>query len=65
MMCTQLCVRFDLTEDASKPRFVDGHELPNWQEGPEMVEYIRQLKNEGWNLRAGNSCMLIFERPER
>ncbi len=66
MMCTQLRrVRFDLVEDGAKPRFIDGRELPNWRDGPEMVEYIRQLMNEGWNLKAGNSCMLIFERLAR
>lgn len=63
MMLTQRRrVRFDLTDDTSKPRFVDEKELPHWQDGPEMVAYIRQLMHDGWHLAAGNSRVLVFER---
>ncbi len=65
MMPTQRrIVRFDLVEQMIKPRFVDGQELPQWQDGPEMVDYITHLKDEGWNLTGGNRQLLIFERQE-
>ncbi len=57
-------VQFDLIDDTAKPRFVDGQELPEWQDGPEMVDYITHLMDEGWNLTAGNSQVLIFERQD-
>lgn len=63
MMFTQRRrVRFDLSDDTAKPRFVDGKELQNWQEGPEMAAYIRQLMHDGWHLTEGNSRVLTFER---
>jgi hypothetical protein len=64
MLTQRRRVRFDLTDDTIKPRFVDGQELPNWQDGPEMVDYITHLVQEGWNLTSGNGQLLIFERQE-
>ncbi len=57
-------VRFDLSGDTAKPRFVDGQELPNWRDGPEMVDYITRLMREGWKLTEGNDRLLIFERED-
>lgn len=56
-------VQFDLTVNTAKPRFVDGEELPEWQDGPDMVEYIRQLVEEGWTVTEDSSYVVIFERP--
>ncbi len=56
-------VWFDLTEHTAKPRFVDRQELPNWQEGPEIVDYVKQMANEGWELVVhGAGHEFIFER---
>ncbi len=57
-------VRFDLADQTLKPRFIDGQELPNWQEGPEILDYIRQMANEWWLLAGGHisNRELIFKR---
>ncbi len=56
-------VRFDLTDHEMKPRYVDGKELPNWRDGPQMGDYIKQLWDEGWHLTgAASGRELIFER---
>jgi hypothetical protein len=56
-------VRFDLTDNELKPRFVDGKELPNWRDGPNITDYIKQLRDEGWQLAGALSGReLIFER---
>jgi hypothetical protein len=39
-------VLFDLADQTLKPRFVDGQELPDWREGPEILDYIRQMSRE-------------------
>lgn len=56
-------VRFDLTDHQLKVRFVDGHELPNWRDGPDITAYITQLIEEGWHLTGASSGReLMFER---
>lgn len=56
-------ISLDLTDHKFKPRFVDGQELPNWREGPEMVDYVKQLAGEGWQLIVhGAGQEFIFER---
>ncbi len=34
----------------TRVRYVDGHEQPDWQTGPRMVDYLNQLGAEGWDL---------------
>ncbi len=55
-------IRFDLVDQMLKLRYVDGQELPNWQEGPEMVEYTKRLMKEGWHFLGGSGRELVFER---
>jgi hypothetical protein len=56
-------VRADLADHILKPRFIDGQELPNWRDGPEMTDYIKQLAREGWQLVVrGSGHEFIFER---
>ncbi len=63
MSTQRLRVRFDLTDHSLKPRFVDGQELPNWRDGPEMSEYIKRLMDEGWALTGTlGGRELVFER---
>ncbi len=62
-MCTERRgIRFDMADQTLKLRFVDGQEIPNWQEGPEMAAYTKQLMDEGWHFRGGSGRELIFER---
>ncbi len=41
-------IRFDIVDQTLKPRFVDGEELPNWRQGPDILEYIRQMALQWW-----------------
>ncbi len=43
-------VRYDLASGVLKPRLVDGQELPNWSEGPGIVDYVMRLMDDGWRL---------------
>ncbi len=55
-------VYFDLANGDMKPRRVDGAELPNWEHGPTMPIYIKQLQTEGWNLtRQLSPHIFVFE----
>ncbi len=63
MPTQQRRVRFDLTDSELKPRFIDGKEPPNWRDGPNITDYIKQLMDEGWHLTGASSGReLIFER---
>jgi hypothetical protein len=53
----EIRVVFDLADKILKPRFVNGQELPNWKDGPDMVEYVRQKEHEG-------CCMKISMGPQ-
>ncbi len=57
-------VRFDLAGQMLKPRFIDGQELPDWQQGPGIVDYVRHMAQEWWLLTSGNSNSreLVFKR---
>jgi hypothetical protein len=33
-----------------KPRWLDGDELPDWQQGPTLIAYCNQLGENGWEL---------------
>jgi hypothetical protein len=61
----KLQVEFDDTGDGTwKPRYVDGQELPNWETGPDMTDYIRSLMNQGWSVIAGVGDRYLFERSD-
>ena len=36
--------------DAGRPRYVNGREIPNWQEGPTLFEAVNHLFLKGWEL---------------
>ncbi len=58
--------RVDLTNHAFKPRFIDGQELANWRDVPDITDYIKQLMDEGWHLTgAASGWELILERKCR
>ncbi len=59
----QMRVMVDNTNGVTKPRWVNGQELPDWENGPPMVEYIRNLAKQGWWLTQRlQDLEFLFER---
>ncbi len=52
-------IRFDIVDQTLKPRFVDGEELPNWRQGPDILDYIRQMALQWWLVTGGSGRELI------
>jgi hypothetical protein len=60
----ELRVVFDLYDGGLKPRFVNGQELPNWKDGPLMIDYFRQKQGEGCHMEStANPQTYIFHCP--
>ncbi len=60
-----LQVKFDLTKTHSvlKPHYVQGRELVDWENGPDMLTFIRTMFDEGYrSLSAGGSQVYLFKR---
>jgi hypothetical protein len=36
--------------EEGRPRYVNGQEIPNWQQGPTLWEAVRHLFRKGWEL---------------
>ena len=36
--------------EEGRPRYVNGQEIPNWQQGPTLWEAVRHLFRMGWEL---------------
>lgn len=59
----KLQVKFDDVGDGTwKPRYVNGQEVPNWKNGPDMTDYIRELMHKGWSPVTGVGDKYVFER---
>lgn len=52
---------------ASKVRWLNKQEVPNWKRGPSFMDYANSLGQQGWELVAaagsGSPRGLIFKRP--
>lgn len=60
-----LQVKFDLTKahNVLKPRYVQGQELVNWENGPDMLTYIRTMFDDGYrSLSTCGSQVYLFKR---
>lgn len=58
-----MTVLFDLIDDSLKPRAIDGNELANWQDGPDVAVFIKQMEKEGWAVsKLISSNTYLFER---
>jgi hypothetical protein len=56
--------------EAKRPRYIDGKEIPNWQQGPSLLETVNYLGAKGWMLLNGSALWvgqgkLTFIRPQR
>jgi hypothetical protein len=61
----QMRVQFDLTDHEIKPRFIDGQQVPGWENGPSMADYIKQLGSEGWVVADRlDTALYVFEREQ-
>ena len=56
-----------------RPQEVNGQELPNWERGPSISEYMNQVGAEGWEMvgysaagypMTGVSLHQVFKRPQ-
>ncbi len=60
-------VQFDLTRDQStmKPRYVQGRELPDWENGPDMHSYLRMMFDQGYrDLSKGHAQTYYLKRAQ-
>ena len=56
--------------EEKRPRYIDGKEIPNWQQGPTVSETVNYLGAKGWMLWNGPAFWvgqgkLTFIRPQR
>lgn len=53
-----------------RPRFVDGEELDGWKEEPVIVDYLKVLGRDGWEMvgimeNGRNTRAAYFKRPTK
>lgn len=61
-----LLVIFDLVEiqNTMKARFINGQEIPDWEQGIDMAAYIHDLRTQGWKISsAAGGGVVTFTRP--
>jgi hypothetical protein len=56
--------------EEKRPRSINGNEIPNWQQGPTLLETMNYLGAKGWVLWNGSALWvshgkLTFIRPQR
>lgn len=47
-----------------RPRYIHGQELRDWQRGPNILDYLNQLGDQGWELVNFDSGAYMFKRPK-
>ncbi len=63
--------RLILLCEEKHPRYINGEEIPNWQEGPSVSEAVNYLARNGWLLFSDTSALwlgygkLTFIRPKQ
>ena len=40
----------NMAGEVTRVRYLDDREVPNWSKGPQTVEYLNRLSDEGWEL---------------
>jgi hypothetical protein len=56
--------------DEGHPRYVNGQEIPNWKQGPTILDAMNHLIRKGWKLVSHTSALrrgypLIFRRRKK
>lgn len=57
--------------EGKHPRYINGQEIPNWQQGPTVWEAVNRLVRDGWLLFSDTSALwlghgkLTFVRPKQ
>jgi hypothetical protein len=49
-MQEQNCDYLHVVSAEGRPRYVNGHEIPNWQQGPTLFYAVNLLFQKGWEL---------------
>ena len=39
-----------IVHDNGRPRYLNGQEIPDWQQGPALFEVVNYLYRKGWEL---------------
>jgi hypothetical protein len=56
--------------EAKHPRYINGKEIPNWQQGPSILEALDHLAWKGWEIFFDTSALwrgegkLVLRRPK-
>ncbi len=62
----RLIVEFAFPSDECwelKPRTINGRDVPQWADGPSMLEFIDRVQREGWRLVSATAGgVTTFER---
>ena len=45
--------------EEGRPRYVNGQEIPNWQQGPTISEAVLYLSRKGWLLLSDQSALQL------
>ena len=48
-----------IVDDEGRPRYVNGQEIPNWQQGPTGFGYMEKLVWQGWELVSHSSVLWL------
>lgn len=70
-MTRQNAGRLVIQYEEKRPRYINGQEIPNWQQGPGVSEAVSYLAGKGWLLFSDMSALwlghgkLTFIRPKQ
>lgn len=51
-----------LKQQVPKVRYVNGEELPNWDNGPYYLEFLLRMGEEGWEKAEQESVHIVMRR---
>lgn len=43
-----------------RPRFINGHELSDWMNNPQIHEYVEKMADDGWEIAAASSGVRMY-----
>ncbi len=55
-----------VTTPGPRVRAINGYDVPNWQRGPTLNDYLQHLIKDGWTFLCSVSRRtMVFERADR